>query len=169
MRDVSATLLGYLRAEAPKLVHLVEIETGIAATPTLRYASVVGSVSWNGQAWTGRPFDPGEVRVESQGNAGGPTVEVADVDQVFRGLIAQGATFGNRYCILRLTVAELLLSASGPTTALRDDFLIDGYELPEGRVRLTLKPMAAVFDTPLPRGRITRAIFPGIPRDATVL
>lgn len=169
MRTLHADLLTALRGEYPEVVHLVEIYTGYAATPILRYCSRPYDLAWNGNTWTGRDLEPGEVRVESQENRDGPTLELPDGDRVFRTLLAAGAPFVGSRCILRATVESLCLSGSGETTALRDDFLIDGYDLPEARVRIALKPFAALFDVMLPRTTLTRDLFPGIPRDATLL
>lgn len=175
MRDVAASLLAYLREENPRIVLLVEIATGLAATPTLRYASTNCDLVWGVDGmgspltWSRRPFDPGEIRVESQDNADGPTLELGDVDRVFRDLVAAGAPLAGQSAICRLTVEQLCLSSSAENTAIRDDFLIDHWEMPEGKIRLALKPYAALFDVLLPRTTMTRVDFPGIPRDATYL
>ncbi len=170
MRALAASLLTALEGENPAIVHLIEIQTGLASTPTLRYCSRPYDLVWSGQTWTGRAgFDPGEIRVESQDNADGPTIELSDTDQVFRALLAAGAPFVWQDVVIRMTVEELCTTGAADDTALRDDFLCDGWELPEGKVRLQLKPFAAVYDTLLPRTTLSRVDFPGIPRDATYL
>jgi len=167
VRSLAAGLLTLFRAEAPKPVVLVEISTGLAATPTMRLCDREYSLAWGGQVWTGRPAEAGEIRVEAGQDAEGPTITLGDVDRTFRALLTAGAPFVGLRVVLRLTDESLCTSGAAADTAYRDDFLTEQWETPEGKFVLHLKPFASVFDLPLPRTTVTRAEFPGIPRDAT--
>lgn len=160
-RNVSEGVLADFRSETPKKVVLVQIATGSADTPYLRYTTREHVVIWAGVDWTPRPLEVDDTTLDAHTETAGPRLRLMDLDNVFGALIDAGYDFAfKRVRIVR--TAESATEGSGSEGVI-DDWFIDHYERAGGAISFDLKPMVAAFSQPIPLRRLSRALFPGIP------
>lgn len=161
-RGTDAAVTNPFRGVTPKPVTFVQIATGIAAPATLRYTDAPVSLTWNGQTWTARPLAIPEMRMESQGEAGGASLRIGDGDGVLAGYMdSGGATFEDQRVVFYLT--DLTVVEASGTAAIQETFVVESYERGEGYLVLHLRHLLAVaglVETPI---RIyQRSTHPGL-------
>lgn len=146
-----------------KPVWLVRIATGLTSPTVLRYhsASQVEALTWDGESYAARPFDPPEVRREDGTETQSMTLRIADPDGTIFGYALSRGLYNQR---ARAYYTDRAVIDAGGSAAIRADFKVEGVTAEEGVVVLTLQPLTGAFGIEVPRKRITRAEFPGLPR-----
>lgn len=163
-RGLDAGLAADRQSTTPTPVVLVKIATGVASPDFVRLARRGFTETFASEAYTSRLFelDAGAVR----GTSDAPTrqLRIDDLDGYFVGLIAAGVEFQGQ----EVEVFETYHAGTGGSgsAAQADVYIVDFYEQAGGVFVLTLKPLHAAFDEEIPRRKLTRDIFPGIPREA---
>jgi len=152
------------QSDSPEPVVLVRIATGVASPTFLRYGRRGLSETFDGETFTHRLFelDAGAVR----GTSDAPTrqLRLDDSDGYLAGLVVAGVEFQGQEVEVFETYAGGL-GGAGDDSQL-DVYIVDFYEQAGHVLALTLKPLHAAFDEEIPRRKITRDVFPGIPREA---
>ena len=161
-RALDSGLLADRQSDTPEPVVLVKIATGATSPDFVRLARRGFTETFASEAYVFRPFelDAGAVR----GTSDAPTraLRIVDLDGYFVGLIAAGVEFQGQ----EVEVFETYQAGTGGSgsAAQVDVYVVDFYEQAGGVFSLTLKPLHAAFDEEIPRRKLTRDVFPGIPR-----
>lgn len=141
---------------------LVTLATGLAApNDVVRICNADAPVTFpdGGNVYTPRPFELGQVRIQSQENPGGTTLAIGD-DGYLRGLVNAGAAFENREVEVRLVERSRFDSAAHMQFEV---FVVE--RRPEelaGVFSFALKTLDAYLDDPFPLGTFTKERFKGI-------
>lgn len=160
-RPVADSVLADFRSENPSRILLVQIATGSAATPYLRYTSRDHVVVWGGASWSPAPVELDETRLAQHSETSGPKVRFMDLDETFKDLIDAGYDFTyKRVRIIRTNVGS---TEGAGSDGVVDDWFIDFYERAAGAISFSLMPMVAAFRQKIPLRTISRALFQGIP------
>lgn len=146
-------------------VWLVRIATGLTSPTYLRYhdAPQVESLTFDSEAYVPWGMDVPEQRLQAATETGSVPLRLADPAGTLAGYILSRGFYNQRVNV-RLTDRAVI--DAGGTTALRHDYFVEGAEIEEGAVTLSLRPLYGVFGIEVPGGTITRAEFPGLPRTA---
>lgn len=144
-------------------VWLVRIATGLSSPSVLRYhnAPQVAALTWDSESYEPRTFDPPEQRRENATETGSISLRIADPDATLVGYALSRALYNQR---VRLYYTDRAVIDAAGTDALRADYYVEGANAEEGSLVLTLRPLTGAFGIEIPRKRITRAEFPGLPR-----
>lgn len=163
-RGLDSGLAADRQSTTPTPVVLVKIATGVAVPDFLRFTRRGFTETFASESYLFRPFelDAGAVR----GTSDAPTraLRIDDSDGYLAGLLAAGVEFQGQ----EVEVFETYHAGTGGSgsAAQIDVYVVDFYEQAAGVFSLTLKPLHAAFDEEIPRRKITRDVFPGIPREA---
>ncbi len=168
MRTIASGLLAALRAESPELVLLVDLWTGLTSPSVVRFTPRETAVTWDGNTYEHRPVQiENEIEQSNEGETGGVALVVGNADRYFEDLRDDGADFQRVKCVVRVTTADRL--SASPAEAVSDTFYVESIAYREGSVRLELLSRFSLFRSQGPRGTMTRAEFPGLPRNPTGL
>ena len=146
-----------------KAVWLVRIATGLTAPTVLRYhnAPQVATITWDSESYSPRNFDPPEHRRENATETSTVSLRIPDDDATLVGYVLSRGLFNQR---VRLYYTDRAVIDAAGTAAIRADYFVEGANAEEGAVVLTLRPLTGAFGIEVPRKKITRAEFPGLPR-----
>ncbi len=140
---------------------LVEIATGYATTPYLRATDRDYDVTFESHVFTARSVEGGQMKVESQNEQGGIDVKIGDTSGEIAALYQAGARFrGTR---VRVWVTDVAATGGAGAFGVMSEYAVESVVFEDGAVTFHCRTSMAVFGVELPRGRFTRADYPGLP------
>lgn len=163
MRSTAAGVLSDFRSANPDVVTLVEVATGDAGTPFIRRCDRESSATFSTFTFEAQPHAFGQIQIAAHTEQGGVDVRLADLDGAIAALALGGSCF--RHTRVRIWTTNVgSLGGAGSDGFLETTF-VETVECEDGAVVIHCGGQFAVFDLDLPRGRLTRTEFPGLPSD----
>lgn len=162
-RSTSSTVLTPFRSTNPSHVSLIEIATGDTGTPFIRRTDRDYDVTFNSFVFSAYPNTWSNVTVASHTEQGGVDIKVPDLDGAIATLALSGYCF--RSTRVRLWLTDIAATGGSGSDGYLEHHYVESVECEDGAVTFHCRPQLAVFDVDLPRGTMTRDVFPGLPSD----
>lgn len=146
-------------------VWLVRIATGLTSPTVLRYhsAAQVEALTWGGESYEARAFEAPEVRREDGAETQTAALRLADPGGTLLGYALSRGLYNQR---VRVYYTDRAVVDAAGSAAIRADYFVEGASGEEDVLTLSLRPLTGVFSIEVPRKKVTRAEFPGLPRVA---